>query len=49
MIIRRISEGIKNQDWFVVMVEVMIVVVGIFIGLKLIFYYPNKLLSLVQE
>jgi hypothetical protein len=34
MIIRRISKGIKDQDWFVVMVEVMIVVVGIFIGLQ---------------
>ena len=34
MIIQRLSQGIKNQDWFVVMVEVMIVVVGIFIGLQ---------------
>lgn len=34
MIIQRISKGIKEQDWFVVMVEVMIVVVGIFIGLQ---------------
>lgn len=34
MIIKRLAEGIKNQDWFVVMVEVMIVVVGIFIGLQ---------------
>ena len=34
MILRRIAEGIKNQDWFVVGVEVMIVVVGIFIGLQ---------------
>lgn len=34
MILRRISEGIKKQDWFVVFIEVMIVVVGIFIGLQ---------------
>jgi len=34
MIIKRIAEGIKAQDWFVVIVEVMIVVVGIFIGLQ---------------
>jgi hypothetical protein len=34
MIIKRISEGIKNQDWFVVTIEIMIVVVGIFIGLQ---------------
>ena len=34
MILKRIAEGIKNQDWFVVMIEVLIVVVGIFIGLQ---------------
>ncbi len=34
MIIKRLATGIKEQDWFVVMVEVMIVVVGIFIGLQ---------------
>lgn len=34
MIIKRLVIGIKNQDWFVVLVEVMIVVVGIFIGLQ---------------
>ncbi len=34
MIIKRLATGIKNQDWFVVIVEVMIVVVGIFIGLQ---------------
>ena len=34
MILKRIAEGIKAQDWFVVMVEVMIVVIGIFIGLQ---------------
>lgn len=34
MIISRISQGIKNQDWFVVTVEILIVVVGIFIGLQ---------------
>ena len=34
MIIKRIAEGIKAQDWFVVVLEVMIVVVGIFLGLQ---------------
>ncbi|TDJ57365.1 MAG: hypothetical protein E2O41_08280 [Nitrospina sp.] len=34
MILRRIADGIRKQDWFVVMVEIMIVVVGIFIGLQ---------------
>lgn len=33
MIIQRISEGIKNQDWFVVMVEVMIVIIGVYLGI----------------
>jgi hypothetical protein len=34
MILRRLAEAIKRQNWFVVVLEVMIVVVGIFIGLQ---------------
>jgi hypothetical protein len=34
MIINRLANGIRNQDWFVVIIEVMIVVVGLFIGLQ---------------
>lgn len=34
MIIKRLAKGIKDQDWFVVTIEVAIVVVGIFIGLQ---------------
>jgi Family of unknown function (DUF6090) len=34
MILRRISEGIRKQDWFVVAVEILTVVAGIFIGLQ---------------
>lgn len=34
MIIKRIAESVKALDWFVVFVEVMVVVVGIFIGLQ---------------
>lgn len=34
MIIKRLAEGIKKQDWFVVTIEIMVVVVGIFIGLQ---------------
>lgn len=34
MILNRIASGIKNQDWFVVFVELMIVVVGIYVGLQ---------------
>ena len=34
MILRRIAEGVRKQDWFTVVVEVLIVVVGIFLGLQ---------------
>ena len=34
MILRRLADGIRNQDWFTVLVEVLIVVVGIFLGLQ---------------
>lgn len=34
MILRRIADGIKNQDWFVVLIEIFIVVIGIYIGLQ---------------
>lgn len=34
MIIRRLADGFRNQDWFVVFIEVMIVFVGVFIGLQ---------------
>jgi len=34
MILRRIGTAIKCQDWFVVLVELLIVVVGIYIGLQ---------------
>lgn len=34
MILRRIAKGIKEHDWFVVTIEIMIVVVGIFIALQ---------------
>jgi len=34
MILRRISQGIRQQDWLVVGVEILTVVIGIFIGLQ---------------
>lgn len=34
MILNRIGTAIRNQDWFVVFIELMIVVVGIYIGLQ---------------
>jgi len=34
MILRRIGTAIKRQDWFVVLIEIFTVVIGIFIGLQ---------------
>ena len=34
MILRRISESIRRQDWFTVLLEVVIVVIGVFIGIQ---------------
>jgi hypothetical protein len=34
MIFKRLAKGIKDQDWLIAIMEVMIVVVGIFIGLQ---------------
>lgn len=34
MLAKRLAEQLRNQDWFLVGIEIMIVVVGIFIALK---------------
>ena len=34
MILRRIVENVRARDWFTVMIEFLIVVVGIFVGLE---------------
>jgi len=34
MILRRIAEAFRRQDWFTVFIETMIVVLGVFIGLQ---------------
>ena len=34
MILRKLAEAMRRQDWFVVVLEILIVVVGIFIGLQ---------------
>lgn len=34
MILRRMADAIKRQDWFQVTVEILIVVIGIFLGLQ---------------
>jgi len=34
MILRRLAEAFRKQDWFTVAVEILIVVIGVFIGLQ---------------
>lgn len=34
MIIRSLSDSIRRQDWFTVLVEIVIVVVGVFLGIQ---------------
>ena len=34
MILKKLAQAIRRQDWFQVVIEVMIVIVGIFIGLQ---------------
>ncbi len=34
MILRRLSTAVRKQDWFTVVVEIMIVVLGVFLGLQ---------------
>jgi hypothetical protein len=34
MILQRISKALRQQDWFTVVIETLIVVFGVFIGLQ---------------
>lgn len=34
MILRRLTDSVRNQDWFTVVLEILIVVIGIFVGLQ---------------
>jgi hypothetical protein len=34
MILRKLAESIRQQNWFTVLVEILIVVIGIFVGLQ---------------
>lgn len=34
MILRRLAESVRKQEWFTVLLEILIVVIGIFIGLQ---------------
>ena len=34
MLLRRLGEAIRQQNWFTVVIEILVVVVGIFLGLQ---------------
>lgn len=34
MILRRLSNSLRNQDWATVLIEIVIVVVGVFLGIQ---------------
>jgi len=34
MIIRRLVQSLRRRDWFTVVIEILIVVVGVFIGIE---------------
>lgn len=42
MILQRLSAAIRRQDWFQVIIEVLIVIVGIFIGLQVQAWYEAR-------
>lgn len=42
MILKRLSSAIKRQDWFQVIVEILIVIVGIFFGLQAQNWYEAR-------
>ncbi len=35
MILRRLANAIRQQDWFVVTIDILIVVLGVFIGIQM--------------
>jgi hypothetical protein len=43
MILRKLSDAIRQQNWFTVILEISIVVVGIFIGLQVDEWNQNRL------
>lgn len=47
MILRKLAQAIQRQDWFQVVIEVMIVIVGIFLGLQVQAWYDGR--AAIQE
>jgi hypothetical protein len=48
MILKRMARNIRKQDWFVVFIEIMIVVIGILIGLQIDDWNQSRL-DRIQE
>lgn len=48
MILQRIGNAVKEQDWFVVLIEILIVIFGVFIGLQ-VDDWNNERLERVDE
>ncbi len=42
MILQKLASAIRRQDWFQVVIEVLIVIVGIFLGLQVQAWYENQ-------
>lgn len=42
MILKKLASAIRRQDWFQVLVEIMIVIVGIFLGLQVQAWSENR-------
>jgi hypothetical protein len=48
MILRKLAENVQQQNWFVVVLEILIVVIGIFIGLQ-VDDWNNRRIALKSE
>lgn len=42
MILQKLAQAIRRQDWFQVVIEVLIVIVGIFLGLQVQAWYEDQ-------
>jgi hypothetical protein len=49
MLLRRFAEHIKNQNWFAVVLDLAVVVVGIFLGLQVERWYEERRLISEEE
>lgn len=43
MLLRRLTEGLRNQDWSTVVIEIIVLTSGIFLGLQAESWYQNRL------